>query len=82
MTIDTETLREIASFQDFAEHADSILAAAMTLDDLVLQLDRIRDALTEIENRSHVYQLNSKWERSYGYKGAAKMLRAAMGGDS
>jgi hypothetical protein len=40
MTIDTEKLREVADFQDFAEHADLILAAAAAIDDLVLELDR------------------------------------------
>lgn len=39
MTIDTEKLREIADFQDFAEHADLIIAAAAFIDDLVLERD-------------------------------------------
>lgn len=36
MTIDTERLRQIADFQDFAEHAELILAAAQALDDFEL----------------------------------------------
>lgn len=36
MTIDTEELRRVADFQDFAEHADLIRAAAQALDDFEL----------------------------------------------
>jgi hypothetical protein len=39
MTIDTEKLREVADFQDFAEHADLIRAAAQALDDFELAQD-------------------------------------------
>jgi hypothetical protein len=35
-TIDTEELRRVADFQDFAEHADLIRAAAIEIDDLTL----------------------------------------------
>ena len=38
--IDTEKLREVADFQDFAEHADLIRAAAIELDDLALERDQ------------------------------------------
>lgn len=39
-TVDTEALRKVADFQDFAEHADLILAAARALDDFELAASR------------------------------------------
>ena len=38
--IDTEALRKVADFQDFAEHADLIRAAATALDDFELAASR------------------------------------------
>lgn len=36
MNIDTDQLRSVADFQDFADHADLIRAAAQALDDFEL----------------------------------------------
>lgn len=66
--VDTEALRKVADFQDFAEHADLIWAAATALDDFELAASR-REAIHWPTSDDEIHALLLEVER----------LRAAVG---